>query len=175
MAWKFNPGFRIKFGTPARDLRYLLVRISPLSILACVLGLSSLFLPWLVESTAYGMIWPPEFTPRRELGLLDAFQHWPPSDSSEAMMTVILIVGGSLFVLFTFLGAAFMAAGVLFFIYPFWDCLSCLDHVCSGVDVWYTYSPAMGFYLCLIGCALGLLSAIPRIAPAITLVNTIGE
>jgi len=126
--------------------------------------MSALFLPWLVYSSSSAWSWPiEEWTHTSELGLIDHVFNYD-HDIGD-VITVYLIVIGSLTILFTFLAVVPMTFGILLFLDSIWQSLG--TH--SGPDIYYRYSLGLGVYVSLAACVLGAVSAIPRLSPSIKL------
>lgn len=141
----------------------LLVRVSPLSILACILGMSALFLPWWVLSTASA--WDPfiQWTDVHEYGLLFPLRPFDYDDPGHLVM-VYLIVIGSFAVLFTPLGSGLIASGLIVFLDEIWQHLGT-----RGIDILSQITLGLGFYFSLAACVIGAISVIPRLSPSIKL------
>jgi hypothetical protein len=131
--------------------------------MACAVGLASLYLPWLIYSRASAWDFTGEFTYVREIGLLDSFFNSGLEYSTMVWMLVI----GSFAVLFTFLAVVPLTVGLTLFIDISWGSLGTY----SGPDSINHLSLGLGFYLAVAACALGVLSAIPRVSPSVMLVR----
>lgn len=162
-------GFQIRLVTPHGGLRDLLVRISPLSMLAFVVGLSCLYLPWIVYSSAGDIGFTGEFTRVRDIYLTDDLDHFLGTYGDCTFPSIIyLLVIGLTMVLFTSLAVVPLTAGLLLFLYLAWDTVGILYSGLGSVNyVSYGLAP----YLAVLVCVLGTLSAIPRISPSITLIR----
>ena len=160
---------QFKLVMPSRELRSLLVRISPISVLAFVIGLLSLFLPWAVYSSAgdIGFTVTGEFTRVSDIYLTDSFLH-DPNDSTYPSMIYLIVVGFAA-ILYTSLAVVPLEAGLLLFFHSVWGTVGVLYYGPGSVNyVSYGLAP----YLAVLVCVLGVLSAIPRISPSIVLIRT---
>ena len=162
-------GIHIPFRFGARPVGAwnLLVRVSPLSILACILGISALFLPWSksysirIGSSVEATYSVQEFSP------LTMFFHYGPWE----MAMVYLIVIGCFAVLFTSLASGLIATGLIAFLDRIW---SSLGTSCYLYPLAYM-SLDLGFYVGLAACIVGAVSVIPRFSPSIKLKRELGE
>jgi hypothetical protein len=162
-------GVVIELESPEVGLRNLLIRVSPLSILAFIFGMCSLFMPWLIESWTFGWTWPGEWTHVMGVDLPMAINLY----SMEGMIMLYSIVIGSFAVVFTSSAVAPMALGIILFLNRWWD--EVVLHETYGPDVFAHYSFALGFFFSVLACILGALSALPRIAPCVRLIREVED
>jgi hypothetical protein len=130
--------------------------------MACAVGLASLYLPWLIYSRASAMNFTGEFTYVREIGLPDSF--FNPGLEYSTMVWMLAI--GCCF-LFTFMAVVPLTVGLTLFYEISWESLGTY----SGPDSINHLSLGLGFYLAVAACALGVLSAMPRVSPSVMLVR----